>query len=176
MRLFHHGRFVDMERDGDAVIVSDRRKFLHVFDIRAADVGVEEKCVAIPVLAFHKIVEMRAHMLEGLRQARFLFDSIDREIDRGDSGVGEPVDYRRLQQTGIRGQVNPEVLLRGIIDDFVHEIRPQERLSTRRRKHAARSRVQPINRATGDILAHSLHAVVVGPAIMTIQIAFPLRE
>lgn len=42
MRLFHHGSFVHVKGDGDAVIVGNFNNLFHIFDICPADVGIEE--------------------------------------------------------------------------------------------------------------------------------------
>src|SRR5580693_4901594 len=58
----------------------------------------------------------------------------------------------------------------------MNKIGTEQRFATRWSQNSARCVVQPIDCATGHVLAHSLYAIVIGPAIVTIEIAFPLRE
>jgi hypothetical protein len=51
VRLLHHGRFIDMKRERDAVVVGDFDELFDVIDVGAANIGVEENCVAVAILA-----------------------------------------------------------------------------------------------------------------------------
>src|SRR5262249_1651297 len=119
MGLFHHGRLVDMEGDGDAVVVGNFDELLHVFDVGAADVGVEENGVAVAVLPTDEIGEIGADVFEGFRQAGLFGDGVDGEVNGGDAGVGEPVGNFGPEQTGVGGEIDPEIFFRGVINDLV---------------------------------------------------------
>ena len=174
--LLHHRRFVDVKGDGDAVVVRDGGELFHVINVGAADVGIEKQGVAVAVLPPHKVVEVRTHVLEGFRESRLFLDRIDGEVDGGDPGVGQAVCYIRAQKSRIRGQINPEIFLRRIVHDLVNEIGAQQWLAARGSKHPAGCRVQPVDCAPRRILGHSFDAIVIRPAVMAIEIAFPFGE
>src|SRR5438445_10570239 len=73
-------------------------------------------------------------------------------------------------------QINPEIFLRRIVHDLVNEIGAQQWLAARGSKHPAGCRVQPVDCAPRRILGHSLDAIVIRPAVMAIEIAFPFGE
>src|SRR5215471_7931647 len=176
MGLLHHGRFVDVEGKRNPVVVGDFHQLLDIFDVGSANICVEENGVAVAVLTPDEIVKVRAHMFESFWQARLLFDGINSEIDRGDSRIGEVVDHFRAQQASIGCEINPKILLCGVVNDFVHKIRTQKGLATGGSEHAARRGIKPVYGAARRILGHTLDAIVVGPAVMTIEIAFPFGE
>jgi hypothetical protein len=174
--LFHHGGFVDVESDGDAVVVGELGELFYVLDVGAADVGIEKHGVAVAVLATHQIVEILFHVLEGFGKAGFFVDGLDREINGGDAGVGETVGDGGAQQSSIGGEINPEIFFGRVLDDFVDEVWTQERFAAGRGEDAAGRGVQPIDGASGGVFAHAADAIIVGPAVVAIEIAFPLRE
>ena len=174
--LLHHRRLVDVEGDGDAVVVRDFGQLFHVFDVCAADVGVEKHGIAVAVLAFDEIVEIRADVLKCFGQAWLFLDGVDGEIDGRNPRVGQAVRYFRAQKSRVRGKVNPEIFLCCVVHDLVDEIWTQQRLSARSRKHTARRRVQPVDCATRRVFGHTFDAIVIRPAVVTIEVAFPLRE
>jgi hypothetical protein len=88
----------------------------------------------------------------------------------------ETVGDGGAQQSSIRSEIDPEIFFGGVVDDFVDEVRPEERFAAGGRQHTARSGVQPIDSALGGVFTHAAHAIVVGPAVVAIEIAFPLGE
>src|SRR5258708_24801230 len=59
--LLHHLSFVDVEGDGDAVIVRDGGELFHVVNVSAADVRVEKPGIPLPVLPPHPVFEILTH-------------------------------------------------------------------------------------------------------------------
>src|SRR5258708_19041873 len=127
-----------MEGKGDGGVVGDLGEFLDVLDVGAANVGVGKHGIAIAVLAFDEIVEIRADVLQSFGQAGLFRYRIDGEIDGGDSGVSQAVRYFRPKKACVGRQVDPKIILRCVVHDFVDEIGTQERLAAGRGKHAAR--------------------------------------
>ncbi len=130
-RLLGHRRLANVIVSRDTVVVRQLGQTPHVFQIVAADIDVQETRVAVLVLLLHHVVEVGADGHHRLRQsaARHIVPCIDCEIDGRNAGIGDFVDHLRPQQTAIGGQVNPEPLLRGVIDDFVGEVWTQQRLA-----------------------------------------------
>jgi hypothetical protein len=85
--LLHHGGFVDVESDGDTVVVGELGELLYVFDVGAADVGIEKHGVAVAILAADEIVEIFFDVFEGFGQPGLFVDGVDGEVDGGDAGV-----------------------------------------------------------------------------------------
>src|SRR5262249_47988021 len=69
MALLHHGSFVDMKGYRDAVIMGNLDQLLHVVNVGTANIGVEKNRVAVTVLPFHEVFEIRAYVFESLGQA-----------------------------------------------------------------------------------------------------------
>jgi hypothetical protein len=109
--LLHHRGFVDVEGDGDAVVVRELGELFDALDVAAADVGVEEHGVAVTVLAADEIVEIFFHVLEGFGEAGLFVDGVDGEVDGGDAGVGEAIGDRGAQQSAIGSEIHPEIFL-----------------------------------------------------------------
>ena len=176
VRLLHHGRFVDVKSERDAVVVRDFHQLFHVFDVRAADIRIKKDGVAVTILAPHQVVEVGTHVFERFRQARLFLDGIHGEVDGGNARVSEAINHIRTQQARVGGEINPKIFFRRVVDDFVHKIWAHQRLAASGSQHAARRVMQPINGATGGVFGHALDAIVVGPTVVAIQIAFPLGE
>ena len=81
-----------------------------------------------------------------------------------------------FMQPAVGRHVDREAFPGGVVDDLVHELRPQQHLATHQREHAARRRLQPVDRRARDLLGHALHAVVVGPAVVAVEVALQLGE
>ena len=154
----------------------DGGQFLHVFNVGAADVGVEEHRVAMAVLPLHEMFEVFAHMLKGFGKPRLFFNRIHGEVDRSYAGVGETVCDFRTQKPSVRREVHPEIFLRRVVNNLVNEVWPDQRFTAGGGKHAARRRLQPVDRAPRGVFRHALDAVVIGPAVVAVQIAFPFGE
>jgi len=73
-------------------------------------------------------------------------------------------------------QINPESSLRGTINHLMDEVGAQKRFAAQERKHAAGRRVQPVNRAFGNVRSNSFHTIVESSTILAVQVARPLRE
>jgi hypothetical protein len=82
----------------------------------------------------------------------------------------------RLKKAAVRGNVDPEAFARGVVDDFVHELGPEQNLATHEREHAAGRGMQPVERCPGELLGHPLHPIVVRVAVVAIEIALVLGE
>ena len=65
---------------------------------------------------------------------------------------------------------------RGVINDFVNEVRADERLAAGWSEYSARGRFQPVDGAPRCVLSNAFDAIVVRPAVMTVQIAFPFGK
>ncbi len=115
-------------------------------------------------------------MFKGFRESGLFLYGIDSKVDRGNAGIGEAIGNVRPQKARVRRQVYPEVFLGGVIDDLVNEIRAEQRFATGRGEHAAGSGFQPVDGAARCVFGHAFDAIVVGPAIVTVQIAFPFGE
>src|SRR3974390_3214114 len=118
MRLLHHGSFIDMESDRDSIVVGDLHKLFDVFNVCAANVGVEENRVTVAILSFYEIIKILMHMFQSLWQTGLLLNRINSEVDRGDSRVGEAIDYIGTKKAGIRCQVNPEIFLSRVVNNL----------------------------------------------------------
>ena len=161
---------------GHAVVVGVVCDLAHVPGIIAADVDIEEDHVPVDVLLPHEIVELLARGRDGFRQARLLLPSVQREVDYADARISQTVGNIGAEQTPVGADVNPKPFFRCVIDDLVRKVGPQQRFATHQRQHPASVVVQPVNRPAGDVFAHALDLVVVGPAIPAIEIAFVLDE
>ena len=86
------------------------------------------------------------------------------------------IDNFWAEQAGVRCKVNPEVFLRGIVHDLVDKIRTQKGLAACGSKHAAGRGFEPVDGTARRVFRHALDAIVIGPAVVTIEIAFPFGE
>src|SRR5262249_26591383 len=93
---------------------------------------------------------------------------IDGEIYDANACITKSVGYIRAQQTAIRGQVDPEASLGGVIRDLVSKIRTQQRLATHHRQHATCGRMKPVDGALRHVFRHALYAVLKSPAVVTV--------
>ena len=100
------------------------------------------------------------HETVGFNQARLFVNATDSELESGNAGVGETVDDFRAQEAGVRGEIDPEALLRGVIDNFVNKIRTNQRFAPRRGQNAARSFIQPIDGTARCAFLNALEAIV----------------
>ena len=150
---------------------------LDVLHVGAADVHVEEHRVAVAVLlAAPGNRNSRGSGFSALGRPGFSSTASTAKLK-----VATPASPSRSITSGrssrrIGGHVDPEALLGRVVDHLVDELRAQQRLAAHQRQHAAGGRVQPVDRAPRHVLGHALHAVVERPAVVAIQIAFPLRE
>src|SRR5580692_3657258 len=115
-------------------------------------------------------------MLEGFRQARLFLDSVDREVHGGDAGVSEAIGDFGAQQPRVRREVNPKVFLRSVVNHLVNEVWAKQWFAASGSQNPARRALEPVNGAAGRVFRHSLNAIVVRPAIVAVQVAFPLSE
>src|ERR1035441_9388031 len=96
-----------------------------------ADVDVKKDAVAILVLLSDQVVEVRADGNHRLRQSGFDIPGVHRDVEGGNTSVGQLVDYLRPQQAPVGREIDPEILLGGVIDDLVGEVGTKERLAAR---------------------------------------------
>src|SRR6202007_1233482 len=101
------------------------------------------------------------HGNDGLGQTGFFVQGIEREVEDSDTGIAEPVCYLGAQQASVGRDIDPESLLRGVVDDLVHEVGAQQGLSAHQRQDAAAIIVQKVDGTTGHVFGHPLHFVVV---------------
>ena len=97
-------------------------------------------------------------------------------VEGGHTGVGDLVDYVGPQQAAVGRQIDPEILLGGVVDDLVREVGTEKRFAAHQRQHPASRVVQPVDRAFGHVLGHSADAVVERPTVVTVEVALPLVE
>ena len=90
--------------------------------------------------------------------------------------VGQTIGNFRTQQPRVCRQIHPETFFGGVVDDFVHEVRADERLAAGWSEHAARRRFEPFDGAPRGVFGHAFYAVVIRPAVVAVQIALPLGE
>ena len=67
---------------------------------------------------------------KSFRQAGLEVPGIHGEVEDGRARVTKTIRHVGPKQAPIGGNVDPEAFFGSVVDDFVHEIRPQERLST----------------------------------------------
>src|ERR1700738_4897774 len=58
----------------------------------------------------------------------------------------------------------------------MHQLWAEERFAGHERKYTTGGGVQPVNRALCGLFTHAFYAVVERPAVMTVEIALPLRK
>ena len=162
--------------DSDIVFLRKFGEHLHVIHVGAAYADVEEYRNAVLPHILDEIFEVRPDWSQRLRQTRFLINTIHRQIHRAQARITKAIDYIGLHQPAIGGQVHNEIFLGCVIDDFMNEFRPQQRLSAHQCQEPVSECVQPIYGAPGHGLCHALHAVVVGPAVMAIEVTFPFTK
>ncbi len=72
--LLGHRRFVDVIISRDAVVVGNFSQFFHIVDVVMTDVDIEHDCVAIMMLAFNQVIEIRTNWFECLGQRLAILD------------------------------------------------------------------------------------------------------
>jgi len=97
-------------------------------------------------------------------------------IESGNSSIRQFIYYIDSQQAGVGGQVDPKILLGGVVGDALDQVRPQKRLAAHVGKHAATGTVQPVDRSFGRIFRHPFDLVVKGPTVVAVEIAFEFRK
>src|SRR5258705_12745927 len=95
-----------------------------------ADVDIEHYGVAVVMLSFDEIIEVRANRIQRFRQRLALFDGINRQIKRRNTSVAEPIDYIRFHQTAVSRQIYEDVSLGAVVNDPVNELWTQKRFAT----------------------------------------------
>src|ERR1035441_2990949 len=124
------------------------------------DVDVEKDTVAVLVLLFDQIIEIRADWNHRLRQSGLNVPGIHCEVESGDTGVSQLVDYLRPHQPSVGRQIDPEVFLRRVVDDLVGEVGAQKRLAAHQRQHTALNQQVP-NPFQGLLPGTSLNSATV---------------
>src|SRR5689334_1783332 len=97
-------------------------QLLDVFQVRAADVHVEEYGVAVAVLFPNQVIKVLPDRTQRLRQTGLFVHYVDRKVDRCYSCIRNPVDNLVAKQSRVGGQIDPESLLRGVVNNLVHEL------------------------------------------------------
>src|SRR5262249_45817898 len=140
------------------------------------DVDIQEYGVPVAVLLLDQILEVAANGAQRFWQTRLLVDHVSGKIECGHARVREAIDDVWLQQTTVRGDVDPESLPSGVVHQLVDEFRPEEDLTTHESEDAAGRRMQPVDRGLRDLLGHAFHPIVVRVAVVAIEIAFVLGK
>ena len=147
VRLFEHGRLVDVVIGCDPDVMGDFRQAPDVFQVDSRDVDVEEDAESVDILLLDQVFEVRPDRFEGFRQLLTIRDRIDGEVESGDARIAEPIDHIGTHQAPVGRDIDPEALPRGIIGHFVREIRSEQDLAAHQRQHPAAGVVQPVDRA-----------------------------
>ncbi len=113
---------------------------------------------------------------ERLRKRRLDVDRVDRDVHGGEARVPEPVDDLRPHESPVRRKIDEEPLLGGVVRDLVDEIGTEQGLAAHQGQYAISHRLQPVDRPFRGLLGHPLHGVVVGPAVVAIEVALIVRE
>jgi hypothetical protein len=111
-----------------------------------------------------------------LWQAGLFIPRIKRKVKDRNSGVAQTVGNFGTQQAPVGADINPEAFFRRIIYDLVRDLWTQQRLAAHQSEHAATAIMQPIDGALGNVLRHTLHCVVEGPAIPAVEIALVIQK
>ncbi len=170
------GRLVEVVIRADPVLVGNFGEQLHVLQIRAADIDVEEDQVPILLLLLHEIAEVGLDREKGLRQTFSGRDAVDRQIDCGDPCAAYLVDELFVQQISVGGQVHEKALLRSVPDDLQDKLLLQQGLSAHKRYDATTDGFKPVYRAERGIQAHGVSLVIVLMAVVAVDVAFPFRK
>ena len=123
-----------------------------------------------------QVLELRTDRRKGFGQSGFFINAVHRKINGSETRITKTVDHVGFHQPPIRRQVNDEVFLGSVVNDFVDKLRPQERFASHEGEEPIAEPVQPVDGLSGSLLGHSLNAIVIGPAVMTIEVAFPFAE
>src|SRR5579864_7447418 len=174
--LFEHWSLIDVVVGSNPMLVGVFGELSDILHIVAADVDVEKDEVSVYVLLPQNVLEILLRGNEGFGQAWLEIPRVQRKIEYRYAGVAKAVCNVGAEQTPVRGDVDPEAFLRRVINDFMNEFRPQQRLATHQRQDPAAIVVQPVDRTAGHVLGHTLDLIVVGPAIPTIEIALVLDK
>jgi len=110
------------------------------------------------------------------RKARLQVPGIQREVECRNASVSQAISKVGLEQASVGRDVNPEALLGRVVDNLVHEVRPEKRLASHQCQHPAAMVVEPVDGTPRDILGHALDGIVVRPAVPAIEIALVLDE
>ena len=149
----------------------------HIFEIVAADVDIEKNGVAVFVLFADQVIRSFRGWAPWLLAGR----ASDPRHPRPGSRVATPASAMRsivsgFMQPSVGRQIDPEAFLRCVIDHLVRELGAKQDFSSHERENPASGRMQPVDRPPGNVFGHAGDAVVEGPAIVAIEIAFPFGE
>ncbi len=123
-----------------------------------------------------QVIKLFPNGRKGFGEALLEIDRVHGNIECGNSCIRQLVDHVDAQKAGIGGQVNPEVLFRGVVSDSLNQVGPQKRLAPHISEHPATRAVKPVNGSLGRVFGHAFHFVVEGPTVMAIEIALEFGE
>jgi hypothetical protein len=63
-----------------------------------------------------------------------------------------------------------------VIDNFVYELRPEQRFASHEGEHTGSAVVQPVDRSARNLFGHALDAIIIGPTVMAVEVALILGE
>ncbi len=176
MILLGHRRFVDVIIGSKTVIVRDLGQFLHVILIDVRDIDVDHRSVTVIVFLLDHVIKIRPDAIQRFRQARLFNYGIDGEIDICHARITDLIQHFRFHETSVCWKVNEKILLGRVIDDLVNEIGADQRLTAHQSKDAIAYGMQPVNGSSRCRLRHPAHLVVIGPAVVAINIALKFAE
>jgi len=104
----------------------------HVLDVCATDVGIEKHGIAVAVLTFDEIIEIRAHVLERFGQTGLFLNGVYGEIDGRDfqrRPVGRLLSGPAEGARSWRGRPRKSFFCR-VVNDSMNKVGAQERLAT----------------------------------------------
>src|ERR1051325_5519596 len=91
-----------------------------------ADVDIEHDRIAIVTLSLYQILKVRLDWFKSLRQRLSFLNGIDRKVNRSDSRIAQTIDHIGLHQPAIGRQVNKNVFLGAVVNNFVDELWTQQ--------------------------------------------------
>jgi hypothetical protein len=119
------GLFIEMIISSDMVLVSDLGQRPHILYVGFADVDIEEDEVAVFLLLFDEITELRLNREQGLWQAFAGRYTVHGQIYRSHACPTRLVDEVFVQKIPIGGQIHKKTFLGAVADNFQDEILPQ---------------------------------------------------
>ncbi len=132
VRLVNHRRLIDVVIGGNAMGAGNLGKPLHVFEVVAADVDIEEDRLAVIVLPTDEIIKVLADGIECFGETMLLIHGVNGEVENCRSGISQLVDHLRAQQAPIGWYIDPKTLLHCVVNYLVNELRTKERLTAHR--------------------------------------------
>src|ERR1700757_5114221 len=111
-----------------------------------------------------------------LRQTGLQLPGIQSEVEYCNASVSQTVGQFRFEQPAIRRDIDPETFYCCVVNNLVDEVGPQQWLTAHAGENTAPVVIEPINGSARNVLGHSLHSVIEGPAVSAIKIALVLDK